>query len=321
MHHHKKTKKEKILAVLTVVFLFITVGSFLFLVSLNNKERTENLRKEVMRLKVINEIKQKLAKISLATTSIPEVSSKSYLTLVFTDNAGEKILNQKNPNLVLPIASITKLMTAVITAENIDLEKKIKATLDYVGKDESYFVLEPDRIYKVKELLANALIASDNDSARLLSSIIGENNFIAKMNRKARELGMTQTHYYNVTGLDPSTSTLGLNVSTASDLANLIIYIQKKHPEIFKITTNTEYSVCDINKYCKVVTSTDRLLGDKNIKFEIIGGKTGSTDLALKNLALITKVSDGIFLINIVLGSYNNFLDTTSLINQVIINK
>ena len=69
-----------------------------------------------------------------------------------------------------------------------------------------------------------------------------------------------------------------------------------------------------------MVTSTDTLLNDKSFKYEIIGGKTGTTDLAGKNLALMTSILDNIVIINIVLGSTNNFMDTTSLLNNIIIN-
>ena len=226
----------------------------------------------------------------------------------------------KNSDLALPIASLTKLMDAVIILENVNPQTEVTATLDYVGLEESAYVLEIGKKYTVNELLANALVSSDNDSARLLSSTLGENNFIAKMNSKAKDLGLTQTSFTNPTGLDPATSSAQLskpNVSSVTDLANLLLYIKNKHPEILKLTTTASYNFCDINNYCKKVVSTDKLLGDKTFKFKIIGGKTGNTDLAGKNLALITEPLNGVFLLNIVLGSADNFADTVSLINNV----
>jgi len=172
----------------------------------------------------------------------------------------------------------------------------------------------------VKELLANMLIASDNDSARLLAGSLGTENFISKMNNKAQELSLTKTYFVNVTGLDPQKPVVELNISSPNDLANLLIYIKNKHPEILKLTTNATYNFCDVNNYCKIINNTDKLLGDAGFKFKIIGSKTGSTDVALKNLALITTATDNIFLLNIVLGSKDNFLDTQTLINNIIIN-
>jgi D-alanyl-D-alanine carboxypeptidase len=232
----------------------------------------------------------------------------------------KKILAEKNPNQLLPIASITKLVVALVALDNLDPETKITATLDYIGKEESAFVVETDRTYTVMELLSNALVSSDNDSARLLASALGENNFISKMNAKAVELGLNKTHYVNVTGLDPLDQAQGINVSTVTDLVNLVIYIMRNKPGIFDITAKTEYNFCDTLNYCKPVLSTDKLLVDTSLPYRIIGGKTGSTDLAQKNLILVTELTADLFLVNVVLGSSDNFIDTKALISQVIIN-
>jgi len=308
---------EKILSLFTVIFLFLIVGSLLFYISLQNKEKNDELKNKVLRQKIEKENLLKLNALYMASSTLPEITSKSFLTLAITNEGTKKILNQKNPTLVLPIASVTKLMVGVIILENIDLNTEVTATLDYIGQEESAFILETNKRYKVKELLANALISSDNDSARLLSSTMGEKNFVDKMNLKAKEIGLINTNYINVTGLDPTGSSSELNVSTVTDLANLLIYIKNNHPEIFSITAKTAYDFCDIENYCKNVINTNKLLENKDMEFNIIGGKTGSTDLAGKNLALMTKILPGLYLINIVLGSENNFIDTMSLINNI----
>jgi D-alanyl-D-alanine carboxypeptidase len=312
--------KQKILALLTVFFLFAIVGSLLFSISLDNKHKTEILKAKVAKIKAEKEIIEKLAKIQTATSTLTDITAESYLTIAITDNGLEKILQYKNPDYSLPIASITKLMVAVITLENIRPDIEIKATTDYIGLEESVFVLETDKIYTVKELLANTLIASDNDSARLLSSTLGTDNFIIKMNIKAQELGLTKTNYFNVTGLDPIKPDLNANLSSPNDLAKLLVYIKAKHPEILRLTTNATYDFCDINNYCKVINSTDKLLSDESFKYKIIGGKTGSTDLAGKNLALMTSATTSVSIINIVLGAKDHFKDTQALINNIIIN-
>lgn len=313
--------KEKILALLIIILLFFFVGFYFMALNINDKIKTTTLKNKVLQLKEERESIHKLTEINLATSTKAEVTSQSFLTLAITDSGLKKVLNQKNPDWALPIASISKLMTAVIVLENINPETEIKATRDYVGLEESAFVLEDNKIYTAKELLANMLISSDNDSARLLSGTLGEKNFIDKMNSKAKELGMDKTYFVNVTGLDPQKPITELNISSPNNLADLIIYIKNKHPEILKLTANPSYNFCDIKNYCKLISSTDKLLTDNDFKFKIIGGKTGSTDLALKNLALLTTPLEGVSLINIVLGSKDNFADTVSLINQIIINK
>ena len=311
--------KEKIVAIITVIFLFLIIGGIFFSISVDNKHKTEILQARVDKINAEKKIVENMAKIQTAT-STNEISAVSYLTIAIASNGTKKVLQQKNPDYALPIASITKLMVAVIALENAKLDTNIKATTDYIGQEESVFILETDKVYSVKELLANMLIASDNDSARLLSSLFGTENFINKMNSKARELNLTKTYFVNVTGLDPKKPITEMNISSPNDLASLLLYIKNKHPDILKLTTNPNYNFCDINNYCKLIKSTDKLLTDEAFRFKIIGGKTGSTDIALKNLALMTNANDNIFLINIVLSSKDHFLDTQTLINNIIIN-
>jgi len=312
--------KEKILALLTVFFLFIFVGILFFSIGLNNKNKTEILKRQVLKIKAEREMTSKLNQLQVATSSLSGLTSESFITLALADNGVKKVLIQKNPDWALPIASITKLMTAVVVLENVNPETKIKATKDYIGLEESAFILETDHFYTVKELLANMLISSDNDSARLLSSTLGEVNFIAKMNLKAQELNLTKTNYFNVTGLDPVKPDLNANLSSSNDLSNLLIYIKNKHSEILELTTNPSYNFCDVSNNCKLINSTDKFLSDKDFKFKIVGGKTGTTDFAQKNLALMVEPIANVTIINIVLGAKDNFVDTRSLINNIIIN-
>ena len=312
--------KEKVLAVLTVFFLFLLSGGLFFSISLDNKHKTEILNAKVAKRNMEEKIIENMAKIKTATSTLPEITGTAYLTLAVADNGLKKILQQKNTDWALPIASITKLMVAIVATENIDSDTEIKATRDYIGLEESAFVLETGKIYTVKELLANMLIASDNDSARLLGSALGTDNFIAKMNAKARELNLTKTNYFNLTGLDPKKPALNANISSPNDLANLLLYVKKQHPEILKLTENPSYVFCDVNNYCKTITNTDKLLNDNGLKFKIVGSKTGTTDMAGKNLVLMTEPFDGIILINVVLGAKDSFADTKGLINNIIIN-
>jgi D-alanyl-D-alanine carboxypeptidase len=312
--------KQKTLALVVVFLLFFFVGTFLFLISKNNKEKTEALRVVVLKQQAEKKISDQLAKMHFNASSTGAVSAESFLTLAVTSTGEKKVINQKNPDWALPIASITKLILAIIVSENLDPEMEIKATTDYIGQEESFFVLETDKKYKVKELLANMLIASDNDSARLLGSAFGEANLVAKMNTKAQALGLDKTYFVNITGLDPKKPVVEANISSPNNLANLVLYLQKNHPDLLAVTANASYNFCDINSFCKVIVSTNKFLATSTLPYKIIGGKTGSTDLALKNLVLIVKITEDISLVNIVLGSKNNFADTAFLINNVLLN-
>lgn len=312
--------KQKILAGFTVFVLFFLIGSLFYFISLDNKHKTELLRERVLKNKAEKEMTEKLSRVRIASSTLPNISAEAYLTMAITKTGQKKVLQQKNPDFALPIASITKLMVALVALENAKPETTLKATRDYIGLEESAFVLETDKVYTLKELLANMLIASDNDSARLIGSLLGTDNFVAKMNARAQALNLTKTHFVNITGLDPAKPFLEVNISSPNDLASLLLYIKNNRPEILKPTTNFQYNFCAIDGYCKMATNTDKLLGREDFKLRILGGKTGSTDLAGKNLALMAEIEPGITLINIVLGAKDNFADTVSLINNVMVN-
>ena len=132
--------KEKILALLTVIFLFLLVGGLFFLISLNNINKTNILKSTVIKIQKEKEIKNNFGKIQFSTSTLSEVTAKSFLTVAFINKGPKKILALKNPDLPLPIASITKLMVAVVTLENIDPELflKRKVIIETLIKDRTY---------------------------------------------------------------------------------------------------------------------------------------------------------------------------------------
>lgn len=313
----KKTNKEKLQATATVVILLLIVAIVLGYTTFSNKQDTLRLQSQASNRKLEIAAIDKVSKLEISNFNFENITAKSVLTLAVTSGNYQKVLLQKNSDQPFPIASLTKLMTAVIVREKISLRKEVVATADYVGGYGSANVLEVGKTYTVLELLKNILISSDNDSARLLSSFIGEEKFINLMNSKARDLNLTQTKFTNVTGLDSLIEGQSDNVSSANDIAKLMLYIDDKHPDLFQITRDTQYNFCDIDQSCYTIHSTNLFLNNPNFKFKIIGGKTGYTFSAGKNLALILQPFDGIFLINIVLGSQDNFADTKVITNHL----
>lgn len=314
----KRTIKEKILATFVVLVLFTGSGIFLAYINFNNKKDTIELQNRASSRKIEVLARNKIARMEIGNLNIDDITAKAFLTLAFTAGDFQKVLAQKNVDEALPIASITKLMTAIVVREKINIKTEVTATADYVGGYGTAKILEVGRTYTALELLKNILISSDNDSARLLASILGEENFVSLMNIKAKELGMNNTFFVNTTGLDPvSDSINNLNISSASDLVKMILYINNKHPDIFQITRDSQYNFCDTKGDCYNIFSTNRLLDNPDFNFKIIGGKTGRTVLADTNLALIIEPFDGIFLLNIVLGSKDNFTDTKTIINDL----
>lgn len=324
---NKSTTKEKFLAIFSCIILFAFVAILFVYIGLYNKDRTNALRAEVRAIKQTEKIERQINSLKSVGFVKEEVTARSFLSAIITDQSlspsGPRILLAKNIEESLPIASITKLMTAIIVLENLDLNSALLATKEYVGGDGTFNTVEIGKVYTVKELLYNTLIASDNDSAQLLSSALGVPNFIRLMNSKALILGLENTNFVNVTGLDPleDNPNKSVNISSASDILSLLTYIKKERSGIFEISQIVEHNFCSLDKICKPITSTNKLLSEDNFKFPIIGGKTGKTDVAGQNLALIMEPFDGIFLVNIVLGSADNFADTRNIINHIEIKK
>jgi len=164
---------------------------------------------------------------------------RSSVALVMDQNTGE-VLFQKNSSAVLPIASITKLMTALVVT---DAHQPMDELLEVTEEDRDYERNTGSRLrfgtmLTREDLLLLALMSSENRAASALGRSYpgGRPAFVAAMNRKARELGMNDTHYVDSNGLSSS------NVSSAQDLAKIVMAAYKV-PLIRQFTTTPEHTV------------------------------------------------------------------------------
>jgi D-alanyl-D-alanine endopeptidase (penicillin-binding protein 7) len=150
---------------------------------------------------------------------IRKVHLRSASALVQDARTGEVVFT-KNSDQVTPIASITKLMTAIVTLDaGLDLEQRVVISRDDIDSLKgTRSRLRTGTVLTRDQLLLLALMASENRAAAALGRTYpgGEKVFVAAMNRKAAELGMNDTHYVDPTGLDSG------NVSSADDLAKLV---------------------------------------------------------------------------------------------------
>ncbi len=239
--------------------------------------------------------------------NIPELdlAAESGLVVETSFSGSDKILFNKNCHTKLPIASLTKLMTAVISFENYDLSKTIKVSEEAVLQDGEFGKIELNKEVTVNDLLYIMLIQSSNHAAFILSEGMEGFEFVRLMNEKARELEMDGTFFVEPTGLSAE------NVSTASDLVKLAKYILANHPKISEISRIKEY---DLPGY-GVLTNTDDLLEEIP---EIIAGKTGFTLEAKGCLLLLLDNSEkNSFLINVVLGADDRFEEMKKMIEWV----
>jgi len=216
---------------------------------------------------------------------------------IIADQQSGAILFQKEPEKQLPLASITKLMTALVFLENNPGFEQI----GQIGSGENnlegarLFVKDNEKI-KLEDLFYSSLVGSANNATQALvhaTGLTGE-EFVAKMNQKAQKLGMNHTFFVEPTGLSDQ------NVSTARDLVELA-KATFNNPKIKEATTLKEYSfVTEGNKEFHKVTSPDELLGSY---LNLTGTKTGFTYEAGYCLIVQAKNESGHEVIAAVLGS------------------
>lgn len=161
-------------------------------------------------------------------TAGPGISATSYLAADLKSNF---VFAEKDPDEQLPIASITKLMTALVAVEYVNIENKITITPDMLVKT-SIPRLKVGEQLSLYDLLQPLLKESSNESAVAISNFLGPQYFVELMNQTAKSIGMTNTHF-----VDPSGSDWG-NVSTAHDLFVLAQYLYDNRSFILKMTTN-----------------------------------------------------------------------------------
>ncbi len=164
---------------------------------------------------------------------------KSSTAIVYDQLTGE-IIYGKNVRQVSPIASITKLMTAMVILDSgLPLLEPIKITKADIDRYKlSKSKLRVGSVLMRAEMLKLALMASENRAASALARTFpgGKNSFVAEMNRKAQGLGMRNSHFIDATGLRPG------NVSTAADLVKLVSGAHS-YPMIRKYTTTGSFEV------------------------------------------------------------------------------
>lgn len=201
-----------------------------------------------------------------------EVAAKRFAAI---DVASGKLLLQKDSNLRQPIASITKLMTALVILDakpDWQMEVEMQKADETVG---AYPHLYRGERVRFVDLWKAALVASDNNAikAMIRGMEMSESDFVAKMNAKAEALEMINSDFADPTGLSE------LNLSTAQDVARLVHFAMQKN-EIRESVLQPSYSfrVLNNNKVRKI-NNTDILVGsflnDKKHGYELIGGKTG----------------------------------------------
>jgi D-alanyl-D-alanine endopeptidase (penicillin-binding protein 7) len=232
---------------------------------------------------------------------------------VVLDPTTDQILYDKNSEDMAPIASLSKLMTALVFLEQRpDLDRSVEVTRDEITGAGRTKLQNHERV-ALRDLLHMSLMCSDNCATRVLvrESGIPREDFLAAMNRKAIELGLARTRFVEVTGLDQR------NVSTAADCARLV-RAAAANPIIQDVTTTRSYEFrSQYRSWSRLhdLRNTNRLLYGH---YDIRAGKTGFISEA--GYCLATWIhTEGRDMIAVVLGAptpATRFADVVRLVQR-----
>lgn len=231
------------------------------------------------------------------------LSAKAF---VLMDAVSGRILLEKNAQEKMPMASTTKIMTAVIALEKGDSNSRIKVSQKAASMGGSSFYLKSGETMTLENMLYGLLLPSGNDAAVAIAEYIGgtEEKFVQMMNKKALELGALNTHFTNPHGLDDPE-----HFTTAKDLAVIAKHAWKYNK--FREIVQTKTKEIKDGNFARQISSTNRLLW----QFDGADGiKTGYTGNAGKCL-VATANKKGFRLISVVLGSTDHFQDSQRLLD------
>lgn len=291
----QEPKQETRLLVLSAVLCL------LFVMVLGTSAYTVLQHKRAERARALAALSSPAEKIVVHPESFADLSLEASAAYVLDLSTGA-VLYEKNANAQLPLASLTKLMTALVASDLISSDTPVMFDGQRWNRD---------------VLINLTLVASSNEGADALAFAgekISGKKFLDEMNARSRALTMTETFYVNPTGLD-LTGTQGGSYGSAHDMARLMASIVTSRPELLQATRSLFYPARSLDGALVTVRNTNqnvsRIPG-------IIGSKTGFTDLANGNLVIAFDRGLAQPVVIAVLGSSQEgrFRDVETLINS-----
>ncbi len=171
---------------------------------------------------------------SLPTAAVGKVNADSYIVVNLTRG---NVVDSYDPDRVLPIASITKLVTAVVAHRVIDLDERITISREIMSTYGNTAQFKVGETFVAKDLYYPLLMVSSNDAAEAFAQSYGRENFIDLMNEFAQSIGAYRTYFDDPSGLSPE------NISSARDIGIIIDWIRLHDPDIIQITSEKARTV------------------------------------------------------------------------------
>ena len=271
-------------------------------VSLNDttKEVKNYLALSLVDIEKKKEVEEKKEEVVV----LPDIPVESWLAYNLTE---KKEIFSYEPEKIWPTASLAKLATSVITAEEVEFDTLVSINERAVNTEEVAGYFEVGEIFSAKDLVTSLFLVSSNDGAVALAENIGYERFVSEMNKLARILSMKSTFFVDPSGLSSD------NITTANDLRLLMEYMYSNRPELIYFSRQPNASIMDrAYAHVKNYESINEFAG----RSDFIGGKTGFTYEARENLVSIFSKDNQAILI-IVLGSEDRFQDTLDILNSI----
>ena len=227
-----------------------------------------------------------------------DINTNKYILM---DTDTNRIILGENINEVRSVASISKIMTALLAIESNKLDDKVTVGDEITSSYGSGIYIKQGEILTLKDLVYGLMLRSGNDASYAIAKYVGGtvDNFVKLMNEKADYLGMKNTEFNNPNGLDQEKG----NYSTAYDMAILTSYAMKNNT-YRKITKTKKYNLkTNMNTYSW--TNKNKLLN--SYKY-ITGGKTGFTEIAKRTL-VTTASKDGMNFVVVTLNDGDDWGD------------
>ena len=307
---------KKLVAYFTVIILLsLTVSGFLWIILAYDSQGEQSISPlpDFLTLSKNNQVRfldlwfpQFTNSDTTAVLGTNDITAKSALVYDITT---DKTIFEKESNVRLPMASLTKIMTAIIALENKkENDRYIVSNSDLVGEDS--MGLSVGEVLSQEELLYGLMLPSGNDAAEVLASNFptGRDEFIRAMNSKANSLGLVNTNFDNPSGLQGD----GVQYTTAFDLVVITRYALENFSLFAKVVSTPSYSISETqtNKAYDLQNETNLLTTYEGVK----GVKTGFTPEA--GLCLVTYIDyKGHRLIGVILNSENRRGEMKSLLD------
>ncbi len=237
-----------------------------------------------------------------AMQELPLMGSRAYL--IGEVGSGD-ILVEEGAELVVPMASLTKIMTVTVALEHYSPEEEVIIRREAATIEGAQVHLLQGDTVRVRDLIAASLIRSGNDAAMALAEHApgGKSQFIRWMNEKAASLGLAGTSFTNPMGFDEPG-----HASTAEDLFQLARYALTKHPELRELARTRVGSITSTQGKPYTFETTNALLGKLDF-MEVEGLKTGTTDLAGESFIGLTRGENGKEYLVVLLNSPDRFAE------------